>query len=99
MKPGSAGNMIAAIASFFIPGLGQLAQGRLIGVLHFFLAMLFHAVGWVIVVGGLVMHVYSAYEAGSYRPGRYDKLQGKVKDRFRKEKPVDAEVIPIERRA
>ncbi len=26
---GSAGNIIAAIASFFIPGLGQLAQGRI----------------------------------------------------------------------
>ena len=27
---GSTGNVIAALASFFIPGLGQLIQGRLI---------------------------------------------------------------------
>ena len=27
---GSAGNVIAALASFFIPGLGQLLQGRLV---------------------------------------------------------------------
>jgi len=26
---GSTGNVIAALASFFIPGLGQLLQGRL----------------------------------------------------------------------
>ena len=27
---GSTGNVIAALASFFIPGLGQLMQGRLL---------------------------------------------------------------------
>ena len=27
---GSTGNVIAALASFFIPGLGQLIQGRLL---------------------------------------------------------------------
>lgn len=27
-EPGSGGNVIAALASFFIPGLGQLLQGR-----------------------------------------------------------------------
>ena len=27
---GSTGNVIAALASFFIPGLGQLIQGRLV---------------------------------------------------------------------
>ncbi|MEY3023309.1 MAG: hypothetical protein RJA16_135, partial [Planctomycetota bacterium] len=35
---GSAGNVIAALASFFIPGLGQLVQGRfLIAVIMFVL--------------------------------------------------------------
>ena len=28
MENGSCGNVIAALASFFIPGLGQLLQGR-----------------------------------------------------------------------
>ena len=27
---GSTGNVIAAVCSFFIPGLGQLVQGRLL---------------------------------------------------------------------
>ena len=30
MGSGSCGNVIAALASFFIPGLGQLLQGRLL---------------------------------------------------------------------
>ncbi len=32
---GSSGNVIAAIASFFIPGLGQLVQGRILAALMF----------------------------------------------------------------
>ena len=50
--PGSGGNVIAALCSFFFPGLGQLLQGRLItAAIHFvlvtilwlFLARLDHA--------------------------------------------------------
>src|SRR5690606_6086530 len=32
-SPGSTGNVVAALASFFIPGLGQLLQGKLIRAL------------------------------------------------------------------
>lgn len=35
MAQGSAGNVIAALASFFIPGLGQLVQGRLVAAAVF----------------------------------------------------------------
>lgn len=34
---GSGGNVIAALCSFFIPGLGQLVQGRILPALLFFL--------------------------------------------------------------
>ncbi len=34
---GSGGNVLAAICSFFIPGLGQLVQGRLMKAIMFFL--------------------------------------------------------------
>ncbi|EDQ00526.1 hypothetical protein [Shewanella benthica] len=37
-QPGSAGNVIAAIASFFFAGLGQLVQGRIIAAIIFCLA-------------------------------------------------------------
>ena len=32
---GSGGNVLAAICSFFIPGLGQLVQGRILAALFF----------------------------------------------------------------
>ena len=37
MGQGSTGNVIAAICSFLIPGLGQLVQGRVIAAIIFFL--------------------------------------------------------------
>lgn len=36
---GSTGNVIAALASFFIPGLGQLLQGRLFAAAFWFLTV------------------------------------------------------------
>ena len=45
---GSAGNVIAALCSFFIPGLGQLLQGRLlIAIIQFCLAGLL----WIVLLG------------------------------------------------
>lgn len=61
-EQGSGGNVIAALASFFVAGLGQLVQGRLIAAaIHFVLAV---AV-WAISFGtmGWVVHIYSAYSA------------------------------------
>ncbi len=48
---GSTGNVIAALASFFVPGLGQLLQGRLlIAIVMFVLAgiLWFILLGWII---------------------------------------------------
>ena len=36
MSQGSTGNVIAALVSFFIPGLGQLIQGRVLAAIGFF---------------------------------------------------------------
>ena len=61
---GSAGNVIAALASFFIPGLGQLLQGRLfIAVVMFVLA----AVLWVILLGWII-HLWSILDAAVWKP-------------------------------
>jgi uncharacterized membrane protein YccC len=46
----SGANVIAAIASFLIPGLGQLAQGRLKPAIGFFIltiAMWLIFLGWI----------------------------------------------------
>jgi TM2 domain-containing membrane protein YozV len=61
--PGSTGNVLAALCSFFIPGLGQLVQGRpLVGAIHFVLA----AILWFIFLGWLV-HLWSVIDAAIYR--------------------------------
>lgn len=60
---GSAGNVIAALCSFFIPGLGQLVQGRLImAVIHFVLA----AALWFILLGWII-HLWSILDAAMFK--------------------------------
>ena len=61
---GSAGNVIAAICSFFVPGLGQLVQGRLLAAILYFL---FAAVLWLVLLGWLV-HLISILDAAMYTP-------------------------------
>jgi TM2 domain-containing membrane protein YozV len=61
---GSGGNVLAAICSFFIPGLGQLVQGRLLAAaVQFVLA----AVLWIVLMGWVV-HIYSIYDAAVFNP-------------------------------
>lgn len=61
--PGSTGNVLAAICSFFIPGLGQLVQGRvLMALIQFVLA----GILWVFLLGWLI-HLWSIIDAALYR--------------------------------
>lgn len=56
--------MIAALASFFIPGLGQLLQGRpLIALVQFVMAgiLWFFLLGWII-------HLWSILDAALWKP-------------------------------
>jgi len=63
---GSTGNVIAAVCSFFIPGLGQLVQGRIIAaIIHFCLASLL----WIILMGWII-HLWSIYSAAVWKPGQ-----------------------------
>ena len=50
MSNTSPNNFLPALVSFFIPGLGQLIQGRIIGALLYFLitlALWFFFLGWL----------------------------------------------------
>ena len=61
---GSAGNVIAALASFCFPGLGQLIQGRLLmAALMFVLGLVlwFFLLGWII-------HLWSTLDAALWKP-------------------------------
>jgi TM2 domain-containing membrane protein YozV len=61
---GSAGNVIAAVCSFFIPGLGQLVQGRL---LKAFIMFVLAAALWVIWMGWII-HLWSILDAALFKP-------------------------------
>ena len=64
MAQGSAGNVIAALCSFFIPGLGQLIQGRLgIAIVQFVLA----GIMWIFLLGWLI-HLWSILDAAMWKP-------------------------------
>lgn len=66
---GSAGNVIAALCSFFIPGLGQLVQGRVLAALLMFVLSV---VVWGISLGtlGWVVHIIACVEAAVWKGGR-----------------------------
>ena len=64
---GSAGNVIAALCSLVIPGLGQLTQGRIgKAIWHVVLSTLL----WIVSFGtlGWIMHLWSAFEAAKWDP-------------------------------
>ncbi len=59
---GSGGNVLAALCSFFIPGLGQLLQGRLgMAIVQFVLAVAL----WFILMGW-VIHLWSIIDAAKF---------------------------------
>lgn len=66
-RAGTTGNVIAALASFFVPGLGQLLQGRVLWALFWFVASI---VWWIVTLGllGGVVHVLSCLHAALYGP-------------------------------
>lgn len=68
---GSAGNVIAALCSFFIPGLGQLVQARLAAAAFFFLATAaFYALAFLVVTWpiAVIFHLWAIVNAALYAP-------------------------------
>jgi len=61
--PGPTGNVIAALCSFFVPGLGQLLQGRIfMAAFQFVLAgiLWFFWLGWAV-------HIWSTVDAALHK--------------------------------
>ncbi len=69
-EQGSGGNVLAAICSVLIPGLGQLVQGRALPALLFFVVVsanyFFAALIIPAVVGGLI-HLWSILDAAKFK--------------------------------
>ena len=64
MSQGSTGNVIAALASFFIPGLGQLLQGRILPAIGFFVLS---GILWFFLLGWLG-HILATIDAAVWKP-------------------------------
>ncbi len=60
---GSTGNVIAALASFFIAGLGQLLQGRPVKAVIMFISAFVLWWFWL----GWIIHLWSILDAALYR--------------------------------
>ncbi|MDR7122786.1 hypothetical protein [Rheinheimera soli] len=67
---GSGGNVLAALCSLFIPGLGQLLQGRLIAAILFFvITVVGYAMWWLIIpaiIGGIA-HLFAILDAARFK--------------------------------
>ncbi|MFT4942222.1 MAG: TM2 domain-containing membrane protein YozV [Paraglaciecola sp.] len=72
-RQGSGGNVIAALCNFFIPGLGQLVQGRVLTAIIFFVLVSVNytlaATGilFFMALFGFIFHVWSIIDAAKYR--------------------------------
>ena len=64
--PGSSGNVIAALCSFFLPGLGQLVQGR-VGMALFMFVLA--TIVWVVTFAhfGWIINIVACINAALYR--------------------------------
>ncbi|WP_026958044.1 MULTISPECIES: hypothetical protein [Aliagarivorans] len=69
---GSAGNVIAALCSLFIPGLGQLVQARILAAIGFFLiTAVGYALWWLIIpaIIAAIAHLWAIIDAAKYKSG------------------------------
>ena len=66
-EKGSTGNVIAALCSVFVPGLGQLIQGRLISALLYFLIVGGFYGTIIFYFIGIIFHVLCVLSAATFR--------------------------------
>lgn len=73
-EQGSGGNVIAALCSFFIPGLGQLVQGRLLPAILFFVMCGVGYFLWFLIIPGIIaalVHLWGIIDAATFTNRRY----------------------------
>ena len=69
---GSGGNVLAAICNVFIPGLGQLVQGRIMSAIVFFVASLiayatiYIGIGFILVP---IVYIWAIIDAAKFKSG------------------------------
>jgi TM2 domain-containing membrane protein YozV len=62
-------NALAAIVNIFIPGVGQLIQGRLLSGLFFLIATF---IGYaLLILPGIIMHIWTIVDAANYNKANH----------------------------
>lgn len=67
---GSGGNVIAAICNVFLPGLGQLVQGRILAAILFFVSMTIAIATIYILIGFVlapIVYIWSIVDAAKFK--------------------------------
>tara|TARA_R110002126_G_scaffold119373_4_gene260218 strand:+ start:7060 stop:7284 length:225 start_codon:yes stop_codon:yes gene_type:complete len=67
---GSGGNVIAALCNIFVPGLGQLVQGRILAALLFFVVCSVGYLTWWLIIPAIVAaicHLWAIIDAAKFR--------------------------------
>lgn len=67
---GSAGNVIAALASVFVPGLGQLVQGRFLPAVLFFVFVAAGYAMWFLIIPPVIsalLHLWCIIDAATWK--------------------------------
>ena len=67
---GSGGNVIAALCNVFIPGLGQLVQGRILAAIIFFvICAVGYATFWLVIpaIIAAIAHLWAIIDAAKFK--------------------------------
>ncbi|WP_166837190.1 hypothetical protein [Rheinheimera pleomorphica] len=67
---GSGGNVIAALCNVFIPGLGQLVQGRILAAIIFFVVCAVgYALFWLVIpaIIAAIAHLWAIIDAAKFK--------------------------------
>ncbi|TDJ79887.1 MAG: hypothetical protein E2O39_00250 [Planctomycetota bacterium] len=67
---GSSGNVIAALCSVFVPGLGQLLQGKVLPAAFMFVTVGVGYWFWFLIIPGIVaalIHLWSILDAATFQ--------------------------------
>jgi hypothetical protein len=70
---GSGGNVLAALCNVFIPGLGQLLQGRLLAAILFFVIVVVGYALWFLVIPpiiAVIVHLFAILDAARFKSYR-----------------------------
>lgn len=70
-RQGSTGNVIAALCSVFVPGLGQLIQGNIFMAIVTFVIVTVGYALWFLVIPAIfaaIVHLWAIYQAATFEP-------------------------------